>query len=109
MFTTHVFIRKNTLELRQKLNELWYELCSCSAMRSDSWLYNIGDTIHAVGPKEQDIFIEDMKLFKSERVDCGTNDKLFLALAALNYDNDYMQYFTNGYDFILCDIPVQAM
>lgn len=103
MFTTHVFIRKNTLEIRQKLNELWYELCLCSATGGDSWLYNIGNTIHAVGPEEQDIFIEDMKLFKSERVDCGTNDKLFLALAALNDDNDYMQYFTNGYDFILCD------
>lgn len=36
-------------------------------------------------------------------MDCGINDELFLALAALRDNNDYMQYFTNGYDFILCD------
>lgn len=99
MFTTHVFIRKNTLELRQKLNELWYEICPCSATGGDSWLYNIGNTIHAVGPEEQDIFIEDMKLFKRERVDCGTNDKLFLALAALRDDSDIDQLFTNDRDW----------
>ena len=36
---------------------------------------------------------------------CKDNDKLFLALAALNFnfDTDYKQYFTNGKDFILCD------
>ena len=36
-------------------------------------------------------------------MDCGINDELFLALAAMRDNSDYMQYFTNGYDFILCD------
>ena len=27
----------------------------------------------------------------------------FLALAAMRDDSDYMQYFTNGHDFIMCD------
>lgn len=28
-------------------------------------------------------------------IDCGTNEDLFLALAALRDDSDYMQWFTN--------------
>ena len=32
--------------------------------------------------------------------DCGTNEELFLALAALRDDNDYMQWFTNGEKWI---------
>jgi hypothetical protein len=29
-------------------------------------------------------------------IDCGTNEKLFLAIAALRDDSDYMQWFTDG-------------
>lgn len=32
--------------------------------------------------------------------DCGTNEELFLALAALRDDSDYMQWFTNGEKWI---------
>lgn len=31
-------------------------------------------------------------------IDCGENIDLFLAIAALRDDTDYMQWFTNGYD-----------
>ena len=36
-------------------------------------------------------------------IDCGTNEELFLALAALRNDSDYMQWFVNknGY-FEMC-------
>ena len=36
-------------------------------------------------------------------IDCGTNEDLFLAIAALREDSDYMQFFTDGTEFILCD------
>lgn len=36
-------------------------------------------------------------------IDCGTNEELFLAIAALRDDNDYMQFFTNGIIWFLCD------
>lgn len=36
-------------------------------------------------------------------IDCGTNENLFLAIAALRDDSDYMQWFTNGKEFIQCD------
>lgn len=38
-----------------------------------------------------------------DSIDCGTNEDLFLALAALRGDKDYMQWFTDGTYFIQCD------
>lgn len=38
-----------------------------------------------------------------DSIDCGTNEELFLALAALRNDVDYMQYFVCGDRFVLCD------
>ena len=104
MFTTPVFIRKNTPELRHKLKELGYEICFCARFSDiNCWLFNTEDTIHVITPEQQDDFLGEIKLTKDKIIDCGTNDELFLALASLNDDSDYMQYFTNRYDFILCD------
>ena len=33
---------------------------------------------------------------------CGTNEELFLAIAALRDDSDKFQYFTNGVFWIKC-------
>lgn len=35
------------------------------------------------------------------RVDCGANEFLFLAIAALRYDTDDSQWFTDGEDWFL--------
>lgn len=42
-------------------------------------------------------------VWSSDWYDCIKNEDLFMALAALRDDEDYMQWFTNGKDFILCD------
>lgn len=49
--------------------------------------------------------ISIIQILKNEsgRIDRGDNEELFLALAALRDDSDYMQYFTNGTDFIKCE------
>lgn len=35
-------------------------------------------------------------------IDCGTNIEMFKALAALSDDTDYMQWFTDGQEWVLC-------
>lgn len=99
-FTTPCFIRKNILELRKKLEELGYkpsmvifdneQLCIATAVNREYAKYtnitnemfdsnNLHETWNCAG-----------------RIDCGTDENLFLAIAALREDSDYMQWFTDG-------------
>lgn len=83
MFTQPCFIRKNTPDLRKKLEELGYY--RHPSYGDNEYLYLNRGFYHTnvVGYSEE---IERM-------IDCGVNEELFLALAALRYDNDYMQWF----------------
>ena len=85
MFTTHCFIRKNTLELRNKLRDIGYR-------------QNIYDTNdYPWLAVNHNMFISVSKGFEhlpEFNIDCGENEDLFLALAALRDDKkpDY-QWF----------------
>ena len=68
-FTTPCFIRKNTQELRRGLEELGYKMLS---------------------PIEYDNL---KSLNDCNGFDCGTNEELFLAIAALRDDSNHMQWF----------------
>ena len=88
MFTRPCFIRKNTPELRKKLEELGYN--RHPSYGDNEYLYLNRGFYHTnvVGYSEE---IERM-------IDCESNEELFLALAALRNDSDYMQWFTyNNY------------
>ena len=94
MFTQPCFIRKNTPELRKKLEELGYNrypLWMADWSDDDSrYVYLVTDVLYYTYPKEP------TKPKNGEYIDCGTNEELFLALAALRDDSDYMQWFTDG-------------
>ena len=82
MFTTPCFIRKNTSELRKKLEELGYI----------SHIYNNNDTNNIYVDKLGtyiSVDIENQPYF----IDCGDNEELFLALAALRDDKPDYQWF----------------
>ena len=87
-FTTPCFIRKNTQELRRGLEELGYKMLSPieydNLECSDNWVNDIKS-------------LNDCNGF-----DCGTNEELFLAIAALRDDTDKNQWFTDGDKWILC-------
>ena len=105
MFTQDCFIRKNTKELREKLKTLGYKICICCDFKDANWLdtYSPTSSIHGVGyfdetdqfmninTKEQalNFYLKNNK----KSIDCGTNEELFLAIAALRDDSDYMQWF----------------
>lgn len=88
-FTTPCFIRKNTPELRNKLEELGYKYSTFDDLKLDGII-----TFPSKG--EYSVFANyhfDGKHTLKSFIDCGTNEELFLALAALRDDNDYMQWF----------------
>ena len=90
-FTTQCFIRKNTANIRNRLKELgyycnpylgWNNLFTC--VFGVNSVYSLDD-YDTNGLKEIDGLI-----------DCGTNEELFLAIAALRDDTDKYQWFTDG-------------
>lgn len=102
-FTTPCFIRKNTPELRKKLEELGYIKNSpkwtddCNIV----WAYQYSeekgfDTPHYVIANAFDIPFDKHSRLCGKFIDCGTNEELFLAIAALRDDTDDDQLFTNG-------------
>lgn len=95
-FTTPCFIRNNTPELRKKLEELGY--------KKDCHLpVDIDSSSIGVCTEEDGTFnsITDSAFPFLDKIDCGTNEPLFLAIAALRDDSDYMQWFVRGNKWML--------
>ncbi len=99
-FTTPCFIRKNTPDLRKKLEELGYIKNSpkwtddCNII----WAYQYSeekgfDTPHYVIANAFDIPFDKHSRLCGKFIDCGTNEELFLAIAALRDDTDDSQWF----------------
>lgn len=85
MFTQACFIIKDTQELRDKLKEIGINPYPCIVPKCINYLFvNRGFySRNEIGYKEE----------IDSAINCGTNEELFLALAALRDDSDYMQYF----------------
>lgn len=96
MFTQPCFIRKNTPELRKKLEELGYIPLTMNLL-----LEKTPTLVAMEFPRGNPIFNaviyihEYVKMFQNEIkfIDCGTNENLFLAIASLRDDTDYGQWF----------------
>ena len=109
-FTTPCFIRKNTQELRKKLEELGYEILNSGNTTLDAHNYD-GNGSHKSIEEGRAIITFYGNLYgviydidtvtKKGRIDCGTNEELFLAIAALKDDTDNNQWFTDGDKWIL--------
>lgn len=101
-FTTPCFIRKNTQELRRGLEELGYFNDSpewtnnCSIIWAYQYPMKGFDTPNYVIADSFDIPFDKHSALCGKFVDCGTNEELFLAIAALRDDTDNNQLFTNG-------------
>lgn len=92
-FTTAAFIRRNTPELRKKLEELGYKKYGNP--------FQITDDSKLITTIDGEYVPYNVPLDDSF-IDCGTNEKLFLAIAALRDDTDDSQWFTDGNDWFLC-------
>ena len=91
-FTTPCIIRKNTTKIRDRLKELDY---NCNPYLG--W-HNLYTTIHGYASvysmNDDDINVLSKKI--DSFIDCGVNENLFLAIAALRDDTNENQWFTNG-------------
>lgn len=91
-FTTPCFIRKNTPELRNKLEELGYYLHpECIDDDRGNYLF-VNREYYLNRPLG---YLEEF----SRSIDCGTNEELFLAIAALRDDTSNNQYWIFDEDF----------
>lgn len=103
-FTTPCFIRKNTQDLRKKLEELGYNhptdviederFCIATSPSNCNYHIIIKEVFDDTNPHHT--------WNCAERIDCGTNEELFLAIAALRDDTDKYQWFTDGNKWIKC-------
>ena len=89
-FTQHCFIRKNTLELRKKLEELGYT--NVPNGRGE-WFIPIEELKYLITYPESGYYQGCNGYWYKDDFNCGTNEELFLALAAMRDDCDYMQWF----------------
>ena len=107
MFTQPCFIKKNTPELRNKLEELGYKpsypifqypevfkhIAACNFF---------GSKYYGVSDDELSCHGEIIDVIKNGgMIDCGTNEELFLALSALRDDTDINQWFIMDCDVYL--------
>ena len=103
-FTTRCFIRKNSKELQKKLADIGYSICRCVNFTNSEWLNTlpINGTVHVKGYFDEEMEFHDWTVEKElnrfvignpKYVDCGENEELFLAIAALRDDSDIYQWF----------------
>ena len=104
MFTQKCFIRKNTPEIRKRLDEIGRAFIENG---HGEWRIHVDKNEYLFCGDEQ--FCDDRIYYYIGRVckpiegiNCGTNEELFLAIAALRDDSDKHQYFTNGVFWIKC-------
>lgn len=87
-FTTPCFIRKSTYKLMYRLNELGYRLFGCE-LNEDLCIFTEPEyRLYSV-----EFFSKISHPDETDSIDCGTNEDLFLALAALRDDTDKFQWF----------------
>lgn len=103
-FTTSCFIRQNTPDIRKELDKMGWMFVGITDEheRCDAINCCVGE----VGCSAALYFIEDNPDYLIDNfpntIDCGTNERLFLALSAHNSTYDYLQWFTDGTNWILC-------
>lgn len=80
IFTTSAFIRKNAPDIALNITKLGYKFINLSNSGNYIFTNTNGEAFYANGNG-------------FGHIDCGTNEALFLAIAALRDDSDYMQWF----------------
>lgn len=94
-FQHSAFIRRNTPALRKKLEDL-----GIKPNRMDDDIENYDRWLITNHGLYISIFPECIP-FETD-IDCGTNESLFLAIAAIREDSDYMQWFYNKNGWFQC-------
>lgn len=92
MFIQSAFIRKNTPELQEKLRELGYKTDYSTTTRGCIATSAICNRFSIINSQDFDSTNPHITWGNDGRIDCGYNEELFLALAALRDDTDKNQW-----------------
>ena len=95
MFAQACFIRKNTYDLRHSLNNIGKTNCTQRVFPILISNYEIYYGVHDFEESIDNLMLNGF-------IDCGTNEELFLSIAALRDDSDIHQWFTNDVFWIKC-------
>lgn len=104
-------IRKNTKELRRKLEVMGYKLMNSGNTTLDAHNYDgrghhktieEGRAIITYESNHYGVIYNIDSVALLGRTDCGTNEDLFIPIAALRDDTDDYQWFTDGKDWFFC-------
>ena len=96
-FIQPCFIRKSTYKLRKKLEEFGYRLFGAE-LNEDLCIF----TLPECGLYTIEFFSNILHPEENDSIDCGNNEDLFLAIAALRDDIDKNQWFTDGDLWLKC-------
>lgn len=102
-FTTPCFVRVENPEKRKELiewlNNIGRRPTPYSELDRSPWF-----TAYATGRfcQTNGFHMHPEMAQKNGYINCGKNIELFKSLAAMNDENDYMQWFTDGEQFELC-------
>jgi hypothetical protein len=107
MFTQNCYIKKNTKYLRDRLSSFGYKLNHGKAWGEYLACFKIKDTEECRFVATPEYDLKNMPDFKNA-VDCGTNEELFLAIAALRDDSNKNQWFTDGANWCFHDLDKEA-
>ena len=105
MFTQACFIRKNTPELRKKLEDLGYNKSEFGCDLNNSIATTISNdksTYTCIREQSFDDTNPHTTWGFKFRIDCDDNEELFLALASLRDDNDINQFFYYEGKIVVC-------
>lgn len=109
-FTTPCFIRKNTPELRKKLEELGYKPFGSVKYEWDTgWGISTDNRLgefESFNNNGLENIIKCESPDYEDSIDCGDNEDLFLALAALRNDKPDYQWYV--WDYTEGDIIVEG-
>lgn len=103
-FIESCFIRKNTPELRKKLEELGYKFSGADHIELDCIVtFPHHDTFSVFATYHFNIYDDNFKTAWKGYIDCGINEKLFLALAALRDDTPINSYYWFNDNLFKCE------
>ena len=94
MFTQECFIRKNSNVLRRKLRNIGY-LDNTTINYNKKLIAILGDNYYTYKDYEHFCKLRS-ESYISRCIDCGDNEELFLAIAALRDDSNEHQWYTDG-------------
>lgn len=100
MFEQSCFIRKNSHYLQEKLKEMGYKTHSASVNNGCIATSSTHGSFVVINESRFDSTNPHVTWNNGNRIDCGTNEELFIAIASLRNDSDKYQWFICQEEYI---------